>query len=155
MVTKWVGGHYMLGFAPALRFLRSQILCRLYKNHSDEAISRGHLHVYAWKMITHACLRSCSTRLSLVDYGNIKITQHALKVPEPSECWSWMFCGRRRRRKAFIVKMPSSHAKRRESGKLDCNARTSPCVHLLSEPDLRSVLSIFRCSCWLSAIHSG
>ena len=26
----WVGDHYMLGFAPTLWFLKSQILCRLY-----------------------------------------------------------------------------------------------------------------------------
>ena len=28
---KWMGDPYVLGFAPALRFLQSQILCRLYK----------------------------------------------------------------------------------------------------------------------------
>ena len=67
VVTKWVGGRYVLGFAPALRFLRSPILCRLYKNHSDETTSRGHLHVHAWKRTTHACLRSCSPCQSLVD----------------------------------------------------------------------------------------
>ena len=28
-------------------------------------------------------------------YGNIKITQHALKVSKPSKCWCWMLCRRR------------------------------------------------------------
>ena len=31
----------MLGFAPALRFRHSQILCRLYKSPSEETINRG------------------------------------------------------------------------------------------------------------------
>ena len=29
VVTAWMGGHYVLGFGPTLRFLRSQTLCRL------------------------------------------------------------------------------------------------------------------------------
>ena len=32
-----------------------------------------------------------------MDYGNIKITQRALNVSEPSECSSWTLYGRRRR----------------------------------------------------------
>ena len=36
--------------------------------------------VYACKKITYARLRFCSPCQSLVDYGNTKITQHALKV---------------------------------------------------------------------------
>ena len=35
------GYRYVLGFAPALRFLRSQILCRLYESPSEEIINRG------------------------------------------------------------------------------------------------------------------
>ena len=34
--------RYALGFASALRFLRSQILCRLYESPLDEAINGGH-----------------------------------------------------------------------------------------------------------------
>ena len=41
VVTKWMCDRYVLGFAPALRFLRSQILCRLYKSPSGETINRG------------------------------------------------------------------------------------------------------------------
>ena len=41
MVTKWMGDRYVLGFAPALRFLRSQIMYRLCKSPSDETINRG------------------------------------------------------------------------------------------------------------------
>ena len=33
-----MGNCYVPGFAPALTFLRSQILCRLYKSPSDETI---------------------------------------------------------------------------------------------------------------------
>ena len=43
---------------------------------------------------THTCThtnikRSCSPCQSLVDYGNTKIPQHALKVLKSSECSSW------------------------------------------------------------------
>ena len=48
------------------------------------------------KYITYARKRSCSPCWISEDYGNIKITQHALKVSEPSECWSWTLYGRRR-----------------------------------------------------------
>ena len=33
--------------------------------------------------------RPCSFRQSLVDYGNIKLTQRALKRSEYLNCWSW------------------------------------------------------------------
>ena len=36
-----MGDHYVLGFAPALRFPRTQSLCRLYKSPSDETINQG------------------------------------------------------------------------------------------------------------------
>ena len=36
-----MGDHYVLVFVPALRFLQSQILCRLYESPSDETINRG------------------------------------------------------------------------------------------------------------------
>ena len=41
-----------------------------------------HIYIYAWKKITYACLRSSRPCQSSVDYGNTKITQHALKVSE-------------------------------------------------------------------------
>ena len=41
-----MGDRYVLGFAPALGFLRSQILCRLYKSPSDETINRGPSRAY-------------------------------------------------------------------------------------------------------------
>ena len=69
-----------------MRFLRSQILCKLYKSHSDETINRGPPSVYTRAQnITYARKRFCSPCWSSKDYGNIKITQHALKVSEPSE----------------------------------------------------------------------
>ena len=46
--------RYVLGFAPALRFLRSQIMCRLYKSPSDETISRGsRVYTHAKRLHTH------------------------------------------------------------------------------------------------------
>ena len=42
-----------LGFVPALRFLLSQILCRLYKSPSDETINRGTPCVYTCKTKPH------------------------------------------------------------------------------------------------------
>ena len=58
VVTKWIGGHYMLGFVPALRFLQSQILCRLYKSPLDETINQSPSCVYACQMIKlHAYAR--------------------------------------------------------------------------------------------------
>ena len=41
VVTEWMGDRYVLGFVPALRFLRSQILCRLHKSPMDETINQG------------------------------------------------------------------------------------------------------------------
>ena len=41
-----------------------------------------YMYIYAWKKITYACLRSSSPCQSSVDYGNARITQHALKVSE-------------------------------------------------------------------------
>ena len=47
VVTKWIGDRYVLGFSPDLRFLRSQILCRLYNSPSDETINRVPPRAYA------------------------------------------------------------------------------------------------------------
>ena len=54
VVTKWMDNRYVLGFAPALRFRRSQILYRFHKIPSDETINinRGPLCVYACRNIT-------------------------------------------------------------------------------------------------------
>ena len=51
---RWMGDRYVLGFAPALIFLRSQILCRLYESPSGETINRGPPYVYACKKITYS-----------------------------------------------------------------------------------------------------
>ena len=40
MLGVW-DNRYVLGFAPALRFLQSQIMRRLYKSPSEETITRG------------------------------------------------------------------------------------------------------------------
>ena len=53
MATKYTSDHYALGCAPALRFLWSQILCRLYKSPLDETINRGPPCVYVWKKSTY------------------------------------------------------------------------------------------------------
>ena len=86
----------MLGFAPALKYLWSQILCKLYKSPSDETINWGPPCVYACQKVTYARYRSCSPCQSLVDYGNIKVSHHALKVSECSSCWSSALHERRR-----------------------------------------------------------
>ena len=38
MVIKWMGDSYVLGIAPALMFLQSQILRRFYKYSSNETL---------------------------------------------------------------------------------------------------------------------
>ena len=48
------GDCNLLGFVPALRFLRSQILCKLYKSPSDETINGGPPCVYTCTKITYA-----------------------------------------------------------------------------------------------------
>ena len=66
VVTKWMGGSYVLGFAPFLRFLRSQILCRLYKYAWDETTNRGPPCACALACVcvcarvrVHACACTC------------------------------------------------------------------------------------------------
>ena len=74
------GDRYVLGFAPALRFLRSQILCRLYKSPLGERCP-----VYIRMQKHHiGTLKVLSPCPSSVDYVNTKITQHALKLSESS-----------------------------------------------------------------------
>ena len=64
VVTKWMGDCYVLGFAPALRFLQSnsmqnQILYRLYKHPSDDTINWGPMCIVKHRGHTHA-KRSCT-----------------------------------------------------------------------------------------------
>ena len=46
--------RYMVGVAPALRFLWSQVLCRLYKSLSDNTVNPSPSCVYTCKKITYA-----------------------------------------------------------------------------------------------------
>ena len=71
------GDRYVLGFAPALRFLRSQILCRLHKSPSDETVNRDPPSVYECKKITHARERYCSPCQWIMETP--KTTQHAYR----------------------------------------------------------------------------
>ena len=80
VVTKWMGDFYMLDFAPALRFLRSQILYRLHKSPSDEAINRGPPCACTRNAIPYTRWISCSPCQCSANSGNAKIIQHALKV---------------------------------------------------------------------------
>ena len=87
----------MLGFCPTLRFLWTQILCTLLVSilHVNwHFINRSQLFVCVYIYISHACEKvTCKVyicmvnlmtlfsvvHVSLVDSGNIKIAQHALK----------------------------------------------------------------------------
>ena len=103
-----MGDRYVLGFAPALRFRwsESNSVQTLRKFFGWDYKPRPPPppppppppSVYACTKMTYARYRSCSPCQSSVGYGNTKITQHALKMPESSaECWSWTLNGRRRR----------------------------------------------------------
>ena len=69
----------MLGFAPALRFLWSQIMCRLCKRPLDETVNQSLLYVYTRKTTYKHCI-SCSPCQNSVDYGHTKLTHRAVKV---------------------------------------------------------------------------
>ena len=89
----------VLAFAPALRFLRSHILCRLdlQKSFGWGCKPRSLVSISMQEDYIRT-LRSCSPCLSLVDcYANTKITQRALKVSRVFLCWSWTLYRRRRR----------------------------------------------------------
>ena len=61
--------------------LWSQILCRLYRSPSDETINRGPPRVYTYAKRPHTHVKDPVVRVeSSVDYGNNKITQHAVKM---------------------------------------------------------------------------
>ena len=102
VVAKQMGDHYVLGFAPALRFLQSQILCWLYNSASDETINWGPACVYTRMQKYHINSDNTHVKEPVVHVrvwwimGTPKIAQHALKVSESSGCWSWTLYGRRR-----------------------------------------------------------
>ena len=75
------GDRYVLGFAPALRFLQSQTLCRLYNSPSNE---RSTLCICMQKDDIRT-LKICSPCQS----SAAKITQHPPKVSGSSECQRW------------------------------------------------------------------
>ena len=99
MITTWMGDRYMLGLCPTLRFLWTQILCTLLVSILQvnlHFINRSQLfvcvcvcvyiyHMHAKRshvMYMHGKLDDpvqCCPCQSLVDSGNIKIAQHALK----------------------------------------------------------------------------
>ena len=72
----------MLSFAPATRFLHSQILCRLQKvlqmrvrvNQGPLCVKRSRMHV-----------KDPEFPVGFMDYGNPKIIQHALKLIKRQE----------------------------------------------------------------------
>ena len=83
VVTRWMGDCYVPGFAPALRFLQCQILCRLYKSPSDETINWGPQCGSASKKITYT---RCGSSGLWKQQNNPACT----KVSESSSCWSWI-----------------------------------------------------------------
>ena len=78
--------RYALSFVPALRFVRSQILCRFYKSPSGERspvcmrISAKRSHD------THVKDPVVHGRVWWIMEINTKMTQYAQKVSEPPEC---------------------------------------------------------------------
>ena len=83
--SAWVpGDRYVLGFASALRFLLRHKFC----TDSAKAL-RMSLETEVPRMQKDR-LRTLKDPVvpcqSSMDHGNVKITQNALKVSEPSEC---------------------------------------------------------------------
>ena len=61
-----MGDRYVvLGFAPALRFLWSQIMCRLYKGPTDEIINLGPPRVQAQAKRSHRHVKDNVVRVSV------------------------------------------------------------------------------------------
>ena len=82
-----MGDRYVvLGFAPALRFLWSQIMCRLYKGPTDEIINLGPPPVCRHRQKDH--IGTLKIMWSVSVFGRLwkHPTQHALKVSESSQC---------------------------------------------------------------------
>ena len=72
-----MGDRYELGFAPALRFLRSRILCGLYKSPLDETISRGPPRVHTQVKRSHAHVKAPVVHVRVRRITETpKITQH-------------------------------------------------------------------------------
>ena len=63
-VTKWMGDRYVQGFEFALRFLRSQILCRFYKSPLDKTINRGNIQGDGRKFLGH--FRHYGSQVSII-----------------------------------------------------------------------------------------
>ena len=82
---KKIDACYVIGFAPFLRFLWSQILCRLYKSPLDETANRGPPSLYACKKdhIRMLKILGVPDRVRWI-METTKLTQHALKVSESS-----------------------------------------------------------------------
>ena len=88
-VTTRRGHHYVLGFAHAQRFLRSQIPCRLYESPSDETINRGPPWVHAhssgavWESSWLSVLTSLMVSLDVKQYWTM-LTHWSQLVPNMS-----------------------------------------------------------------------
>ena len=96
VITAWMGDCHMLGFVLTALFPQSQVLCRLYKNHSKENMNWDPpCALYTCKIYYIRMLKS------LMDHGNAKIAQHALKVGlqnvefghnTEKEGYVWLWC---------------------------------------------------------------
>ena len=80
------GGEYVLGFASALKFHRSQMFCRPCKSASEETKNE------VPRMYTHPKNQTLPLKIlqSISEFRglskNNEMTQHALEVSESSEC---------------------------------------------------------------------
>lgn len=80
------GGEYVLGFASALNFRRSQMFCRLCKSTSDETENE------IPRMYTQGKDKTLPLKIlqSISEFGgfskNNEMSQHALEVSKSSEC---------------------------------------------------------------------
>ena len=72
MVTTWMGEMYMTGFVPDMKIsLESNTFCA---DSTRKTMNQGPQCVHACNNTTHACQRSHSPGLSLVDYENTQTT---------------------------------------------------------------------------------
>ena len=89
-LLNWVGDRYVLGFVSAPIFLRSQILCRLYRSPSGETINRGPPRVYMhakkdlWSQILCRLYRSPSGET--INRGPPCVYTHAKKISGVKFC---------------------------------------------------------------------
>ena len=84
MVTKWMDDCYVLGFVPALKYLWSQILHRLYKSPSDETIIKPRSRVCVCMQKDHKhTLKDPAAHVRVRwSMQTTKITQQAKQVSE-------------------------------------------------------------------------